>query len=430
MELIRKEYEIETIGPVHIGSGEKRKPFEYVYDWRKSPTNGSYGRNSNGRGASQSSSLKPVLFLNESKWIWFLEKKRLMDDFAGYVIGDAERQRDSRPKQKSIMQWMLDHRISFSEVERLAMRRAMVDGRDAAGLSGRNDSRRYGAASSGNKKKSLNEIAMAVALADGRPYIPGSSIKGALRTGILWSVIVNQKDSFHKEWSKLKETLEYHARNKHVADKLGFVTKEIETNILHVLGVSEKQSDAVNSVLRGLSVSDAPAGKYDTVVIRGHDALPPRGGERVSNDLPLFRECIPADSRLRFSITADFSILKKIGLTSMEQIWEKMHAYTQESIRLREKVFGDAYRDLFDEAEEADIILGGGTGFLSKTLVYALAPDEEEAREFTAKYLNTQFSGDHHLEKDIRLSPRTLKLARHDVEAWIMGLCRINEVCR
>jgi len=83
--------------------------------------------------------------------------------------------------------------------------------------------------------------------------------------------------------------------------------------------------------------------------------------------------------------------------------------------------------------------IGGGTGFLAKTLVYALADSDEEAREFIAAYLDEQFaardrrtgryeSTHKHKQFDRTLSPRTLKRAVMGQNDWIMGLCALRRV--
>ena len=164
-----------------------------------------------------------------------------------------------------------------------------------------------------------------------------------------------------------------------------------------------------------------------------------RQGEAGENKISLFRECLPAGRRLRFSITVDRSMLRTLGISSLEEIVDMMRNFTREGLRLQERTFDREYRPLFEEAQEADCLLGGGTGFLSKTLAHALAPSEEEARRFIAGYLDEKFTEwdraarrkrpahDHRL-LDARLSPRTLKMAREDRDVWILGLCRMQEV--
>ena len=85
------------------------------------------------------------------------------------------------------------------------------------------------------------------------------------------------------------------------------------------------------------------------------------------------------------------------------------------------------------------MLLGGGTGFLSKTLVYALAGSDEEAHTFISSYLDAAFQkknqrtgrrepAHRHKELDEKISPRTLKRAVMGQDDWIMGLCSIRGI--
>ena len=85
------------------------------------------------------------------------------------------------------------------------------------------------------------------------------------------------------------------------------------------------------------------------------------------------------------------------------------------------------------------MLLGGGTVFLSKTLVYALAGIDEEARTFISSYLDAAFQtrnrrtgqrepAHRHKELDCKISPRTLKRVVMASDDWIMGLCSIRRL--
>ena len=200
----------------------------------------------------------------------------------------------------------------------------------------------------------------------------------------------------------------------------------------------------VNSALRGLRVSDAAVTKREaeTLLLQKCDATTKQNKQgQTYKELPLFRECIPPGRRLHFTLTADFSMLRTLGITSFEDIFQGLRAYTAQALALLEEEF-PKYRPQFDEAREADCLLGGGAGFLSKTLVYALAPDARQAREFTAHFLDEKFGRfdrkegkwrptHHHVTLDrAELSPRTLKLAATAQEEWLLGLCRFEECPR
>ena len=75
--------------------------------------------------------------------------------------------------------------------------------------------------------------------------------------------------------------------------------------------------------------------------------------------------------------------------------------------------------------QKADLLLGGGTGFLSKTLVYALAPRREDAVYVTRKLMEASFGGKKH-SGDKVISPHTLKLVRVGNACYLMGLCYLE----
>lgn len=395
-QIVRQEYELTCIAPVHVGSGQKLKSFEYLYDRRKDE----------------------VAFLNESKWIALLAQHDLMDTFADAVMSGAF-------LRQSIREWLLDHQIKEGELRSIILRRAA-----SAPLITKERGR-----------TKLNDIVAQTTLADGRPYIPGSTIKGALRTGILYHAIRRDPARFRSTWQEILRSLREPLKDqKKTSDRM---MSRVEQVLLHTLCLSDdvKTEDAVSSAMRGLRVSDALGTVRDTVVLQKVDATTKkkRQGENVS-ELPLFRECIPAGAKLRFAVTADLSMLETTGLRSLDEALAGVRAYTADGLRRLAAVFGGGYyRPLFDEAKEADVLLGGGTGFLSKTLVYALAGSDEEAHTFIASYLDAAFQkknqrtgrrepAHRHKELDEKISPRTLKRAVMGQDDWIMGLCSIRGI--
>lgn len=395
-QIVRQEYELTCVAPVHTGSGEKRRAFEYIYDGRTNE----------------------VAFPDASKWIALLAQHGLMDDFARAIECGAFR-------EKSLREWLLAQGLKEAALRAIALRRAATPS----------------LVTTERGRKSLNDIVCQTTLADGRPYIPGSTIKGALRTGILYDAIRRDPLGFCPLWRRIR------AEKGNLRDRkkaLGRIVAELEQAVLHTLSLpGVKPGDAVSSVLRGLRVSDAVGtGAMDTVVLQKVDATTKRSktGKNESR-LPLFRECIPAGRTLRFSITADLAMLGMAGITSLEQVISCLRAYTADGLRLQKQAFLPMnprfYQPLFEEAETVDLLLGGGTGFLAKTLVYALADSDEEARDFIAAYLDEAFTErkggrvepkHRHRQFDRTLSPRTLKRAVMGQDDWIMGLCSIRRV--
>lgn len=394
-QIVRQEYELTCIAPVHVGSGQKLKSFEYLYDRRKDE----------------------VAFLNESKWIALLAQHDLMDAFANAVMSGAF-------LRQSIREWLLDHQIKEGELRSIILRRAA-----SAPLITKERGR-----------TKLNDIVAQTTLADGRPYIPGSTIKGTLRTGMLYHAIHRDPARFRSTWQEILRSLREPLKDQKKTCDL--MMSRVEQTLLHTLCLSDdvKKGDAVSSAMRGLRVSDAVGTVRDTVVLQKVDATTKkkRQGANVS-ELPLFRECIPAGAKLRFAVTADLSMLETAGIRSLDEALAGVRAYTADGLHLQEKVFGRKYPALFAAPKNADALLGGGTGFLSKTLVYALAGSDEEARTFISSYLDAAFQtrnrrtgqrepAHRHKELDCKISPRTLKRVVMASDDWIMGLCSIRRL--
>lgn len=389
-----RAYDLVTVAPVHVGSGEIRRANEYLYD----------------RASGM------AYFLDEARWVSFLGRRQLMEPFLAYIEESSRQlgQRRESFRGKNLWDWLRAQGVQKREMEALAVRRARAE------------------RSVISEKGSLNDVHLQMALSDGRPYVPGSTIKGALRTGILYRMIQQEPERFRGFWQEICREAESRDRLRDKERTWQGIERRLETQALHTLRVDRKKpAEMVNSALRGLRVSDAAVAKRETeTLLLQKPTKSNRQGKR-SKTPPLFRECIPPGRRLHFTLTADFSMLCTLGITSFEDIFQGLRAYTAQVLALLEEEF-PKYRPQFDEAREADCFLGGGTGFLSKTLVYALARDAREARNFTARYLDEKFwnPSHHHMQYDGKLSPRTLKLVATAQEEWLLGLCRFEECPR
>ena len=391
--MVCRAYDLVTVAPVHVGSGEIRRANEYLYDKAHSM----------------------AYFLNETRWVAFLDKRQLMEPFLAYIEESSRQlgQRRGPFRGKNLWDWLRAQGVQPREMEALAVRRTRAE---RCVIS---------------EKGSLNDVHLQMALSDGRPYVPGSTIKGALRTGILYRMIQQEPERFRGFW---QEILREAASRDKLRDKEKAwqrAIKSLETQALHTLRVEKESREMVNSALRGLRVSDAVVTKREAETLLLQKPTKSNRQGKTSKTPPLFRECIPPGRRLHFTLTADFSMLRTIGITSFEDIFQGLRAYTAQTLALLEEEF-PKYRPQFDEAREADCLLGGGTGFLSKTLVYVLAEDVRKARDFTAQYLDEKFRNPshHHMQYDGALSPRTLKLVSTAQEEWLLGLCRFEECPR
>lgn len=392
----RKEYELTCISPIHIGSGELYKSYEYYYD--------RYNHR--------------VYFLDPVKWADFLAAKGLMDAYAQ----DVEKE-----KGRLYLKRWLDAKVGRGQALQAVKERALSSSPVCL---------------SSEKRESVNDIARQQRDVYGYPVIPGSSLKGVIHSAIRWHLIRRNPERYRDLWPEIQSAVGQRNRRE-VQVRIRNLTARLENRTVNVLHLtSEKGKDALNSVMRGIRISDAHlvVKKRDTVLIQkldasfkkkkgyGQAAVEPEG-----HTLSVFRECIPSRSRYRFTITLEREIVQKIGLSSLSELWQWVREYTQAGIHMQEKVFGQDFSPEFKEAETADLLLGGGTGFLSKTVFYALAPTQQEGQKNLATYLDKVFfrrgrPAHYHQRDDQGLTPRTVKLARFGHERWLMGLASVKEV--
>lgn len=402
MKLESKLLELECISPVHIGSGETLKAFEYLYD----------------KKAQQ------VYFLDESKWIEFLYRHRLIDKFTSYVDSiSTSLGRHSQFRGKNLWEWLNLQKIPDSEIKTLAVRKSYATTNTIMVA----------------RKETLNDIKCHIALSNGVPYVPGSSIKGVFRTAILYAIIKNSPHKFAHYQTEIQDILKWDLRKKN--SECAKIIQQLENEIFAKLDYSDvektlrkKINNQIKDVLRGLAISDAVCNNaFDTIILQKLDGSIDGG----TKTLPLFRECIPIGTKFSFRVTLDLDMLKVIGVSSIEQILEMSRAFTIDNLNRQEIFWNRGFSREFAEAEVADIFVGGGVGFLSKSLLYTLVTNHEQARKFAAEYFdqtfkvyrNRQLQPAHlHNLYSKKIAPRVLKLTKIRSTQQLLGLCKLRVI--
>lgn len=222
------------------------------------------------------------------------------------------------------------------------------------------------------------EIHSFIRNAQGQVYVPGSSIKGALRTALLFVLI--QQDN-----SKL-DTMN------------GF-----EERYLHTLQLVSDRKNALNSIMRGVLVSDSePIPDTSMCLSEKFDA----GAHGGVKKIPLCRECIAPGQVIHASVTLDQSVLH--GQITKEGIMEAICTF----FRYYQETYMPAFTPPTSShrpATPATLYLGGGAGAFSKTLCY---PYEGK----------TQYQFDLMRKK----SPHTMKYGRYDNAYYAFGPCKVE----
>lgn len=377
-----KTYELTCISPIHIGNGQVFKPYEYIFVKGRQPQ---------------------IYFLDHTKWMQFLQHHDLIDDYADQVL---------KIRNLKLYGWLKSKRLGnpVSLISQISSESVPI----------------YFTKES---KQECNDIVRQVKTIHGIPYIPGSSLKGAIRSAILFHCIRQHPEAYRRFWPKLCNLMS--GTNRKAIQK---VATQLERQTFSLLPqYTEVPNDALQSIMKGIAVSDALLTKNEknTIILQKYDVSAIRGEGLKAHPLPIFRECIPAGQKLHFSLTLDMEIVKQIGIHTADDIFQWLREYLTFGLTLEKRRFGREYQGEFVESELADILLGGGTGFFSKTVYYALAPEKEGQKVLAGFFdhvLFTRRSCHHHQQKDDGLTPRTLKLAWAGSDRWILGLASIKEV--
>lgn len=258
---------------------------------------------------------------------------------------------------------------------------------------------------------SLKEIHSFMRGADGAAYIAGSSVKGALRTAVLLELMQNEKKG---QWVQ-----SYAKKNDQSMTKL-------EGEYLNTLHLKKDKSqnwanDAVNSLFRGISISDSQLISDKQMILCGKTDVFPNGGTSKPN---LCRECVKPSTEIRFQLTLDTSVLK-----------DTITADTlRRSIQNFSRYYEQTYVNCFDEPDNACamrydsiLVLGGGSGFFAKTLAYPYL-GSQKGLDYVAKEMQNSFKGHYHHEdkEEHFISPHTMKYTKYQGLLYPYGICGVS----
>ena len=300
---------LHTEGPVFIGSGRTIGKKEYIYD-----------KYSN-----------KVHIPNMEKMFAYFTKRGLLQEYEEYLLRG----------KSDFGYWLKDNRIG--EREYMPWIAYTMDSGDAV-----------------IEQKSKKEILSSVKDAYGCPYIPGSSLKGALRTVLLGAVVAQRNERFARD----REELQHINMN----DRPNFVIRNLQNNAMQVeqhmfnrLKRNEKRkADAVNDIMSGLRISDSEPLSVDDLTLCQKIDVTVDGHEQ---SLPIFRECIKPDTEICFPITID----PRYFPYSPKQIMQAATIFAQNYDKYFLKKF-----PLNGISGGGNLYLGGGCGYVSKTVSYPL----------------------------------------------------------
>ena len=240
---------LTTRSPLHIGSGNTCAKTDYLFDPRT----------------------ETVSMINPDALLAWLYRGQLADRYERFVLSGDTR----------LFHFLKDCGITDRELDQLCLYR--VNASDAL-----------------DDSHSLKEIHTFIRDSRHQAYIPGSSVKGALRTVILSGLIAKEKKGRWPDATRKTES----ARQMQKLEGL-----YLDTLTLKKDKFGNVANDPVNSILRGLSISDSEPIPDENLILVGKNDVDEKGEYKK---LPLCRECIRPGTELRFKMTMDHSALPKV----------------------------------------------------------------------------------------------------------------------
>lgn len=377
---------LQIITPIHIGDGTKLTAKDYFF----------------------SSKEQKAYFFNVRKWHQFIYQHGLFSAYEKYISNFHDK--------RNLLTWLEEHDFTLEDVKDI------ITSESLATVNIINV----------EKKNTLNDVDKHVHQLDGSLYVPGSSIKGAFRSAILYVLLKKNPAIKNRYWQLVNAEINKPYFNPRKS--LNRLTTNLENDLLHTLQLEEKHkpvpsNNAVCSSLRGLQVSDTLRSEnIQVAILQKIDAGFNKFGKAGFHPLPIFKECMLPGAKLMFDVKLDKAMMATVGINSIDDLLSITQQYVDEIIRILKDAFKKEHPDPFCGIDAANIFVGGNVGFHSKTLLALLAPDDNTAKNTIKVLLNKEFPKHEHIIYDKFASPRLLKCTIYKGELLMMGLAEVRRI--
>ena len=379
--IIKYKMKLEVLTPLHIGGADYKSKLdkkEYVFDKDKGT----------------------LTLIDSEKFVGFLIKKNLFDEYISYIQRNLKLKKNEQDKNIKLIDFLKSRDI-YKNIEEFRKKAPIKLDMNI---------------------EKMNDIKLMLRDVQGKPYIPGTSIKGALVSFLLVNYIINHRDEF----SKVKREILSECKKanddrsiKNLKNKIREIVNEIEKSIIY-----DNNKELEKSKRFGISISDS-YNYYDTRTNFYQDIDEKRNTKtenEKSKPMPVVREYIMSNSKFNFDITLDIDLLEKNKL-EIKNIDDLIETLENSTTYLINNVLEDK-----NSSQTENLILGANTGFLQKTIVYALFEDKKERLEVIKKLLHKGSKnaiGNHLNDK---FSPRVLNRVKINGNNKLAGLVRIEKV--
>ena len=294
---------LRTLSPVHIGSGNNIEPFDYV------ARNGMYSRINFEAFSERLFDLNPDHLTRLSTWI--TETAERIDELDLQRREDRNRQREFQDELNAVRRnFTLSHFAANQIQTRDLSDRLMTD----------DDLAHYRCAINIDRQYQLKEQ---IKTANHELYIPGSSLKGALRTALAFAVLTEADEGFKY---RLKNRLSRYPdearrlRERRDLNRLEIdLGQEIEQAVFRC-GIEHEKGTSFSEIhfdlMRGLQVSDTFNTNAQLAVLMANtflrqvDRSNRRGTPRLNAQAPVLLEALLPQSSFSVRLNVDLDFVR------------------------------------------------------------------------------------------------------------------------
>ena len=378
--IIRNKMKLEVLTPLHIGGADYKSKLdkkEYIFDKDK----------------------KTLTLIDNEKFIAFLIKKNLFEKYIAYIENNVNAKVMIQNRNINLFNFLKANKID-KDIQ---------------------DFRKKAPIKLDMNIENMNDIKLMLRDVQGKPYIPGTSIKGALINLLLVDYIIKNREKFSKEkriiLSECKKTNDDRSI-RGLKNDIKKIVNQIEKSIIYSDNKSlEKSKKFGISVSDSYSYSNTRTNFYQDI----DEKRTNKPGEDKSRPMPVAREYIIANSIFDFDITLDIDLLEesKLKIKNIDDLIDSIENAMSYLINVLEDK---------NSPRTENLVLGANTGFLQKTIVYALFEDEKERLEVVKKLLHKHQKHVIGTHLNDKFAPRVLNRIKINNKNLLAGLVKIMKV--
>ncbi len=378
-KIINYNITLEAIGPVYIGSGTEINKKDCLYMENE----------------------KRVYIMDSMKVFEGMKKNNLLNDYEKFLMD---------PTQRSLTQFILKYEALKKQYKDWAA--YILPLKDISAVI--NNSR--------SKGGGFDTISAFVKDPYGCPYIPGSSLKGALRTAFENTLCEERRQSYDDIAKKI-ENERFFKRAKYLSEE----NRELSRRIFGSLNRNENPGSASNDIFSFLRVSDSmPLSVSDLILCQKVDVYT----DGTMKPLPIKRECLRPGTKISFTVEVDRSYMEMQG-NHIEISDKSIYKAVDKSYKNYCDNFLSAFKKITSVSSAGGhlIYIGGGSGFGTKTSVYPLYDNRSRGVSAVQKIMMDTTPTIHKHKDDMRkynVSPHIRKCTKYNGQLYDMGICRIE----